>query len=151
MSNDELTKIMPTTYIPTELRKLVTERAGNSCEYCLIHQDDSPTTLQVDHILALKHGGQTIGENLALACQLCNRYKGSDFATIDRTTGEVVFLFNPRTQVWAEHFELSGADIIGLTQVGRATVILLQMNDEARLEDRKYLIEAGRYPLPQIM
>lgn len=138
---------MPTTDIPTDLRRLVIELANNCCEYCLIHQDDTPTTLQVDHLIALKHGGQTVSENLALACQLCNRYKGSDFATMDRTTGEVVFLFNPRTQVWSEHFEISVAAIIGLTQVGQATVILLQINDEARVEDRKYLIEAGRYPL----
>jgi hypothetical protein len=141
---------MPTTYIPAELRRLVIERANNCCEYCLIHQDDCSATLQVDHILALKHGGQTISENLALACQLCNRYKGSDFATIDRATGEVVFLFNPRTQIWSEHFQLSGAGIVGLTQIGRATVILLQMNDEARIEDRQDLIDAGRYPLNQI-
>lgn len=142
---------MPTTHIPAEMRRLVTERANNCCEYCLIHQDDVSTSHQVDHLIALKHSGRTVSENLALACQLCNRYKGSDFATIDHDTGEVVILFNPRTQIWNEHFKLSGAHIVGLTPVGRATVILLQINDKARVEDRRELIDIGRYPSSQII
>ncbi|WP_408103981.1 HNH endonuclease [Tolypothrix campylonemoides] len=32
--------------------------------------------------MAVKHGGETTAENLALSCLSCNRYKGSDFATI---------------------------------------------------------------------
>ena len=138
---------MPRTHIPIELRRLVVERAHECCEYCLLHQDDAESPHQVDHLIAIEHSGQTISENLALACQLCNRYKGSDLATIDPAEGKIVPLFNPRTQIWSEHFELAGAQILGLTSTGRATVELLRLNDEARLLDRQALIDAGRYPL----
>ena len=131
--------------IPAALRRLVTERAGGRCEYCLIHQDDTPFTHHVDHLTPLKHGGQTIESNLALACLECNRYKGSDLTAIDPADGAVVLLFNPRTQVWIEHFRLEGARIVGQTPAGRATVVLLRLNDPARLIRRQALIEAGHY------
>jgi 5-methylcytosine-specific restriction endonuclease McrA len=60
-------------YIPTELRLLVAERANHLCEYCLIHEDDTFVGCQVDHIISLKHGGQTEADNLAYACAFCNR------------------------------------------------------------------------------
>ncbi|HKX33078.1 MAG TPA: HNH endonuclease signature motif containing protein [Blastocatellia bacterium] len=56
---------MPRPYILTVLRRSVIERAGSRCEYCLIHHDDTPDTHQIDHIIAIKHGGQTVSENLA--------------------------------------------------------------------------------------
>jgi HNH endonuclease len=140
---------VPRVHIPTEIRRQVIARAHECCEYCLIHQDDAATAHQVDHVIALKHGGQTNLANLALACQLCNRYKGSDLTTLDRDSRELVPLFNPRLQRWNEHFELASAQIIGLTPTGRATIELLQINDEARLLDRQELIVAGRYPPTQ--
>lgn len=49
-------------------RALVRERAGNRCEYCRLHQRDSPlAVLQVEHIIPRKHGGSEDLENLALA------------------------------------------------------------------------------------
>ena len=48
-----------------ELRRQVVERAGNRCEYCLIHQDDAIAAHQTDHVIAEKHGGATTLENLA--------------------------------------------------------------------------------------
>lgn len=41
---------MSTTYIPEALRRLVVERANYCCEYCLIHQNDSLYSHEVDHI-----------------------------------------------------------------------------------------------------
>jgi hypothetical protein len=55
-------------------------------------------------------------------------------------------LFNPRMQNWDDHFELSGAQIIGRTAIGRATVSLLRLNDDERLSYRQSLIDAERYP-----
>ena len=137
---------MPRPYISTSLRRLVIERARDRCEYCLIHQDDTPDAHQIDHIIAIKHNGQTVSENLAYACAECNHYKGTDFATIDPATEETVRLFNPRTQQWSEHFELRGAQIIGLTKIGEVTIGLLHLDDEARLFEREVLIANGRYP-----
>ena len=66
--------------IPAALRDLVLARARQRCEYCLVHQDVSIYSHEVDHIIALKHGGQTREDNLATACLPCNRSKGSDLA-----------------------------------------------------------------------
>lgn len=55
---------MTSNSIATELRKLVIERVSERCEYCLIHQNFSIYT-QVDHIIAVKHGGETTADNLA--------------------------------------------------------------------------------------
>lgn len=132
--------------IPTSLRRLVIERAGGCCEYCLLHQDDTDFTHHVDHLIALKHGGRTEGENLALACMECNLRKGSDLAAIDPVEGVLAPLFNPRVQRWSEHFALVNASLVGTTPTGRATVALLRMNEPARLLERQRLITAGLYP-----
>ena len=84
------------TYIPDRLRQLVVERANGCCEYCLINEHDYLYGHEVDHIIAEKHRGETIEENLCLSCYECNRHKGSDFASFDPVTGEIAMLFNPR-------------------------------------------------------
>ncbi len=94
---------MSVTYIPTALRNLVYERAEGRCEYCSISEAVSFAAHQIDHVIAEKHGGQTVEGNLALSCAICNKYKGSDIASINDETGEIVPLFNPRKDVWSEH------------------------------------------------
>jgi 5-methylcytosine-specific restriction endonuclease McrA len=137
---------MSRVHIPAKLRQQVIQYAAGKCEYCLIHQDDTPYTHHIDHVLPLKHGGQTILENLALACLDCNRYKGSDLSTIDPVNEEITPLFNPRTQAWTQHFLLQGVHIIGQTPIGRATSLLLRFNTPERLLHRRMLIRVGRYP-----
>jgi hypothetical protein len=132
--------------IPTELRQFIIERANGQCEYCLIHQNFSIYSHEVDHIIAIKHGGETIEENLALSCLSCNRHKGSDFATIHPRTKEIIPLFNPRRQKWEEHFMLNNAHIEGMTPIGIATARLLKFNTPTRLLERQILIEQGSYP-----
>ena len=80
---------------------------------------------------------------LALACPDCNAHKGPNLTSIDLETGRLVALFNPRQDMWSEHFSLEGPIIIGRTPVGRATVRLLYMNEEVRLEMRWRLQQAG--------
>ncbi|MGE0883396.1 MAG: HNH endonuclease [Blastocatellales bacterium] len=137
---------MPRTHIPDQLRRLVIERALGCCEFCLIHQDHTPEPHHIDHLLAIKHNGKTEAPNLALACARCNRFKGSDLAAIDPADGNPVLLFNPRTQVWQEHFAFEGVLIVGLTPSGRATVELLRMNDQSVLAHRRQLILKKQYP-----
>lgn len=129
------------------VRQQVGSRAGGRCEYCLIHEEDSYVRHQVDHILSRKHGGTTRLSNLALACVLCNRYKGSDVAAPDPATGEIVPLFHPRQHRWRDHFSLQGAVIIPLSPIGRATVTLLRLNAPERMLEREELIRAARYGL----
>lgn len=128
-----------------ELRRQVIARAGNRCEYCLIHQDDAIAGHQIDHVIADKHGGPTSLENLALSCILCNVRKGSDLSSIDPETGKVTPLFNPRTQNWPDHFLISEESIVGVSPEGRTTVQLLQLNANRRLAERRDLQRTGRF------
>ena len=128
------------------LQYLVFEWARQRCEYCLIRQDVTIYSHEVDHIIALKHGGQTQTDNLAAACLPCNRSKGSDLTTFDPRSNALVPLFNPRQHIWSEHFILEDAIIVGLTPIGRATVIRLKLNAPTRLLHRRALIVQGQYP-----
>jgi len=134
------------TYISADLRRLVAERAGNCCEYCLISQDDSFFPFEVDHIISEKHGGETVPENLCLSCPDCNAHKGSDIGSIDRETDRLTPLFNPRQQAWEEHFRLDGASIQPLTPEGRVTVTLLKINHPDRIAERQVMLRLNRYP-----
>jgi HNH endonuclease len=137
-------------HIPNALRRLVHERAGGTCEYCLLREAMALSAHEVDHIVSQKHGGATEADNLALSCALCNKYKGSDLSSIDLETSTLVPLFHPRRQRWSEHFQLAAEMILPLTPVGRATVRLLQLNHPDRLAERALLISAGliQVPLP---
>ena len=58
----------------------------------------------------------------------------------------VLPFFNPRAQVWSEHFRLEGAVIAPLTPIGRVTALILQFNHPDRILERELLIRAGQYP-----
>jgi hypothetical protein len=124
--------------------KLVRERAANRCEYCHMRQEDEPFyRLHIEHIIARQHAGSDDASNLALSCHHCNLHKGPNLSAIDPMTSQVVLLFHPRRQTWAEHFFVQGHAIRGMTPVGRATVRLLAMNAVARMELR---VAAGVKP-----
>jgi hypothetical protein len=53
-------------------------------------------------------------------------------AGIDPTTGQTVPLFNPRSQRWDDHFAWQGTLLVGLTPTGRATIRVLNINDDER-------------------
>jgi len=135
--------------IPAELDRRVREAARNRCGYCLSPQHLVMARLEIEHIVPLAKGGSSDESNLWLACPICNRYKADKTSAIDPETGQTVELFNPRTQVWAEHFRWAedGLRIIGLTSVGRATVAALHLSDDADvLEVRSYWVLAGWHP-----
>lgn len=134
------------TYVSAELRREVVTRAGNCCEYCRLGQEDNTFSFQIDHVIAEKHEGETILENLSLSCPNCNGFKGSDIGSIDRETGLLTPLYNPRTQNWEDHFRLNGPLIESLTAEGRVTVRLLKLNRSEQVDERRGLIALGRYP-----
>lgn len=121
----------------------IVELAGGRCEYCLMPQELVATAHQIDHVVAEKHGGATILENLALSCTLCNLRKGGDIASNDPETRKIVRLFHPRQQVWHEHFRLSNDRIEGITSTGRTTAHFLQLNLPERIIERAALRVAG--------
>jgi hypothetical protein len=128
--------------IDAALRTLVRRRAAERCEYCLLRAEDLPSvTFNLEHIVARQHKGSDHPENLALACDRCNLYKGPNLTAIDPTSRQVVLLFNPRQQQWAEHFQVVDYRIVGLTPVGRATAQLLHMNATTRVQLRKDIEE----------
>ncbi len=129
--------------INEDLRAKVARRAGLRCEYCLIHEGEAGFPHQVDHIVSRKHGGSSTFENLAYACLICNRYKGTDVASIDHRTGALVRLFNPRQDRWVDHFRFDGALIEPLSSIGSATVRLLRLNAPERLAERRLLRRVG--------
>jgi len=124
-------------------RDLVRRRAENRCEHCLLHQEYSRLTHHIEHIVAQQHGGSDTPENLALACNRCNRHKGPNVTGIDHASGNVVRLFHPRRDQWREHFFFRDARIEGLTPTGRVTVQVLAMNGSRRLELRSRLVARG--------
>jgi hypothetical protein len=123
--------------IGAALRELVRSRAAGLCEYCGIPEQLTLSEHEIDHVIALKHAGQTVVENLALCCAVCNRYKGSDIASIDPDSGEVTPLFHPRRNSWDEHFEMRHGEIRGLTACGRTTARLLRLNSPMRIRERQ--------------
>lgn len=141
---------MSKTYVPASLRKLVYERAQSCCEYCLITESLTLAVHQIDHVIAEKHGGETIEQNLALACSLCNMAKGSDIASIDPETGETKRLYNPRRDRWSYHFQIDNGtgSIEPLTAIGRTTLSLLKTNRAERLVERCLLIQTGQLRIP---
>ena len=129
-----------------ELERAVRERAGHRCEYCHLPQTCTNFKLPVDHIIPLQHHGATAAENLALSCGPCNRHKGPNISGIDRVTGAVTQLFNPRTQRWEDHFRWGGTSLTALTEVGRTTIDVLAINAPDRIAARVALIDSGDFP-----
>ncbi len=135
-----------TSYVDTDLRRLVESRANHLCEYCLIREDDTYLGCQVDHVIAEKHGGRTEAENLCNSCTFCNRSKGTDVGSIAPSTGEFTRFYNPRTDHWSEHFQLNGIVIDPRTPIGEVTARILGVNAPDRLLERATLRDIGRYP-----
>ena len=128
-------------YIPEELRRLVSIRANYRCEYCRLRELYSFFSFQMEHIVSLKHGGKTVAENLALACQICNNNKGSDIATFLNNISEPIRFFNPRTDVWKEHFEADASGLIlPKTNIGEGTIKILNLNHFESIIERKEMI-----------
>ena len=102
----------------------------------------------MEHILPRSLGGTDDRENLAASCYRCNEFKGVKTHAVDPETGQLVALFNPRTQIWTEHFTWvnGGTHIAGNTPIGRATVMALRLNNENVVEARAIWVEAGWHP-----
>src|SRR6266700_3808009 len=104
--------------VPAASKRLVSERARGCCEYCLSQERFALQAFSMEHILPRSKGGTNQLENLALACQGCNNYKYNRTHALDPVGGAMVPLYNPRLQLWNEHFAWNEdfTIIIGLTQ-----------------------------------
>jgi hypothetical protein len=95
--------------------------------------------MEIDHLIPQALGGLTEQDNLWLACSLCNDYKGDRVVALDTETDQIVRLFDPRHQLWTEHFAWTvGADrMVGLSAVGRATIVALNLNRPSLVRARQ--------------
>jgi hypothetical protein len=136
--------------VAAERRERVIARARRCCEYCRapLYLVAAVTTFHVEHIMPRSRGGQTVDSNLALSCPNCNLHKSTRITAVDPETGAEVFLFNPRAHAWQEHFTLSAdhAHIIGITPIGRATVMALRFNNLEHIDARQLSVAGGWYP-----
>lgn len=133
-------------YISRSIKKVVIERAANRCEYCRVPEFLSSFNYHIEHVIGLQHGGPNTLNNLAYCCSSCNWKKGPNISTILAFGGEIVPLFNPRTQNWFEHFEVQQGKLIALSTAGEATIKLLELNIPIKIEERFEMMLAGFYP-----
>ena len=127
------------------LRDEVRQRAQDRCEYCQMPQSCTRLPHEADHIRAQKHNGPTALTNLCWACAHCNSHKGSDVSAFVPDSDELVRLFRPRVDNWADHFEWDGALLSGKTKIALATIGLLKINTSSRVAHRRMLMDVGSF------
>ena len=128
------------------LREQVRRRAKDRCEYCQMPQSYTRLPHEVDHIRARKHLGPTKLTNLGWCCANCNNRKGTDASAYIPGSDELVRLFHPRRDKWHDHFEWDGPTLRGKTGIAEATIELLKINSDGRIDHRRMLIDLGFFP-----
>lgn len=125
-------------YVSESLRLIVASRAGHRCEYYGIPQLGRFIQFHVEHIRSIKHGGETEEHNLAFSCSFCNFFKGSDLGTF-LDDDRLIRFFNPRKDVWTDHFSIENGVVTALTEIGEATLRIFQFNTPERIIYRQEL------------
>ena len=139
---------MARRYITVQEQRFIIDRAKGRCEYCQSWMDYSAQPFTMEHVTPLVKTGVTRLDDMALSCDGCNGHKYTKIESFDPVSRELVPLYNPRTQMWHEHFSWSDdyLQILGLTAIGRATVDALQMNRIGLMNGRRLLRLAGQHP-----
>ena len=137
-----------TAYLSVELQRRVRERFANCCAYCRTTEELTATTFEFEHIVPTSASGETVFENLCVACPMCNRYKSDHVLAPDAVTQTNVPLFHPQQQRWPDHFSWNAdsTEIIGLTPIGRATVVALKMNRPQMIRVRRMWVAMSEHP-----
>jgi len=135
-------------YISQNLRSQIEAFDNKRCCYCLTTEENSGIPMTIDHIQPVSKGGLNTLDNLCLACRTCNEYKAGNTEAINPITGQNVALFNPRQQIWKEHFQWNNdaSQVEGITSIGRASVIALRINNALIVATRMRWFEIGWYP-----
>jgi 5-methylcytosine-specific restriction endonuclease McrA len=130
-------------------KQFVEERAKHCCEYCKFPVAYSHDTFHNEHIIPFYITQNNELDNLAFCCDGCNSHKWVHTEGIDHVTNTIVPLFNPRQNIWQDHFEWHDnfTIIIGKTPIGRATIDVLKMNRQGLVNIRKALFAYGVLPI----
>jgi HNH endonuclease len=141
---------MTRTYVPRAIRERVWVQAKGRCGYCLSQEVVTGLPLEIEHIIPQARDGATVEDNLWLACGQCNNHKDKRLFGTDPVTGTRVRLFDPRRQVWSEHFAWTAGDTLneGTTATRRATVVALHLNRSLLVDARRVWVAAGWHPPP---
>lgn len=139
---------MASDYISDSLRKVVSARAQNRCEYCKCSANFTTETFSIEHILPRSLGGGNTLGNLAWSCMGCNIYKGAKIQGLDSVISEMVAIFNPRQQEWHQHFTWSQdfCEMSGRTAIGRVSIVVLKLNRHGVVNLRHVLTQVGKHP-----
>ena len=131
--------------IPARIRAAMALRARNRCEYCQCPDTYAIDGFTIDHTVPVALEGGDSYDDLALACFTCNNLKQAAISGVNPETGVPVPLYNPRRDVWEDHFRWSNdfLTIISLTATGRVTLTRLQMNRKGVVNLRRALIALG--------
>lgn len=140
-------------YIPADLRRQVRMQFANCCAYCHTAEHLTVAIFEVEHILPLAAGGETVLANLCFCCPTCNRYKATRPTVVDPQTNEVVPLFHPQQEQWADHFSWNDdkSELLGLTPTVRAMIGALRMNRLQLVRVRRMWIKMGEHPPPDFL
>ena len=121
---------MSLSAIPKALRSEVFVRDQGRCRYCGVFQVGQAAAFHVNHVRPRSKGGPTTIENLVLQCPHCSLHKLDKTSATDPKTNVSAVLFHPLQGHWGDHFSMSAdGSITGKSEMGRATVIALKMND----------------------
>jgi hypothetical protein len=131
-------------YIPIAIQRKIKELSNGYCEYCLHPENHSTDFFQFDHIIPIVEGGSNELKNLARCCGFCNNLKKGKTHYFDSVTNSLFPIFNPRKEIWTDHFEWSDDFLLlhGLTKTGQATIDLLQLNRE-NLQNLRSVLHRG--------
>jgi hypothetical protein len=125
----------------------VAARAKHVCEYCRAPEAVFNLLFEIVHIIPTSRGGSEEENNLALSCRSCNLYKSDSILVFDEETQSEIRLFNPRQDIWKEHFviEKTTGEIKALTAMARATISRLRINNQAQIAARLQWLKLGLF------
>ncbi len=110
--------------------------------------DFTHQSFEIEHIIPISKNGTNDLENLACACGGCNAHKYNKTHGKDTLTDTITPLFHPRQMDWQSHFTWSDdyLEVVGLTDVGRTTIFVLQLNRTGLKNIRRLLLLDGSHP-----
>ena len=115
-----------------------------------MHQALQGASFHIEHITPQAAGGSDDLDNLALACPGCNLKKSDRVTVTDPDTRQQVPLFNPRADIWSDHFAWDGPRLLGLSPTGRALVAAFDLNHPRRVLIRQAEEHFDLFPPEQI-
>jgi len=135
-------------YLSKDLLNRLQDVDNRHCAYSHTKEANTGQPMTVDHIISKSQGGKTVFENLCFACRCCNEFKRGQMTANDPLTGESVRLFHPRQHIWNEHFMWSESSVVlvGITAIGRATIVALRINNPVIVAARRRWVSVGWHP-----